>query len=102
MEKQSFQSWERNFTLSFLICEMKVTVSSIGDLTPKQDSWRKKSILMKRPPLGYYTDGLRVFVDITEYPSKETFAQLKSRQQLYVALLKNSTYSLYESAKEKL
>ena len=39
MEKQNFQSWKSNFTLSFLICERKVDVSSVGALTPKQESW---------------------------------------------------------------
>ena len=42
MEKQSFQSWKRNFTLNFLICERKVNVSSVGGLIPQQKSWWKK------------------------------------------------------------
>ena len=54
---------------------------------------------MKRPPLRYHTDGLKVFVDVIEYPSEEKLTQLKSNQRLYALLLRNSMHSLYEAQK---
>ena len=74
-------------------------MSSVGALTPKQVSWWKKSILRKRPPLSYHTDGLRIFVDVIGYPFEEKLTQLKSHQQLYVPLLKDSIMS--KSTKEE-
>ena len=102
MEKQSFQSWKGKFILSFLICERKVNISSVGALTPKQVSWWKASIPAKCPALSYHADGLRVFVDVIEYPFEDKLTQLKSHQQLYVPLLRNSLQSLYKSAKMAL
>ena len=71
MDKQSFQSWKGKFILSFLISERKVNMSTIGALALKQVSWWKKSIPAKRPALSYHADGLRVFVDVIEYPFEE-------------------------------
>ena len=81
-----------------VICVPFLNLSSVSGLTPKQESWRKKSILTKHPSLSYHTDGLRAFVDVTEYPSEEKLTQLKSQQQLCVLLLRNSMQSLHESA----
>ena len=100
-EKQSFQSWKRNVFLSFLTCKRKVTVSSIGALTPEQVYCWKKSILTKHPALRYHIDGLRVFVDVIQYPFEGKLMQLKSYQQFCIPLLRNSTQSLYKSAKEE-
>ena len=44
--------------------------------------------MMKRPSLSYHIDGLKVFVDVVEYPFKEKLTQLKRHQSLYVPLLR--------------
>ena len=82
--------------------EKKVNASGYSVLTLKQESWWKKSILKKRPPLSYITDGLRAFVEIAEFRSEGKLAQLKSHQQLYVPLLRTSMQILDESEKEEL
>ena len=100
-EKQSFQSWKRNVFRSFLTCKRKVTVSSIGALTPKQVYCWKKSILTKHPALRNHIDGLRVFVDVIQYLFEGKLMQLKCYQQFCIPLLRNSMQSLYKSAKEE-
>ena len=100
--KAKFQGTEKELYTKFLDKRKKVTVSSVGGLTPKHESWWNKSILIKQPPLSYHTDGFRVFVDVIEYPSEENLTLLKSHQQLYVPLLRNSMQSLPRGHKREI
>ena len=75
MEKQSFQLKE--LYTKFLGMRKEGKLVMRWGFNSKARQLVKKSILTKRPPLRYHTDGLRVFVDVTECPSKEKLTQLK-------------------------